>query len=169
MKMIVGLGNPDKKYSKTRHNTGFIILDEIVADKGLSWEKSPKLKSDICKTGDFLFVKPATFMNKSGEAVSLVKEYFGVELGDICVVHDDVDLLCGQKKEQVGAGHAGHKGVMSIMDSLGSKDFKRIRIGVGRPFAGSGVPVDDFVLNDFSSEELGEIKKMSLALFGNFV
>jgi len=125
MKMIVGLGNPDKKYSKTRHNTGFIILDEIVADKGLSWEKSPKLKSDICKTGDFLFVKPATFMNKSGEAVSLVKEYFGVELGDICVVHDDVDLL--------------------------------------------GVPVDDFVLNDFSSEELGEIKKMSLALFGNFV
>ena len=169
MKMIVGLGNPDKKYSKTRHNTGFIILDEFIADKGLSWETSPKLKSEICKTGDLLFVKPTTFMNKSGEAVSLVKEYYGVELSDICVVHDDVDLLFGQKKEQVGAGHAGHKGVMSIMDSLGTKDFKRIRIGIGRPSADSGLPVDDFVLNDFSSEELEEIKKIGSAFFGNLV
>lgn len=165
MKMMVGLGNPDKRYSKTRHNTGFIILDEVVVDKGLSWETSPKLKSDICKTGDFLFVKPTTFMNKSGEAVSLVKEYFGIGLGDMCVVHDDVDLLFGQIKEQVGAGHAGHKGVMSIMDSLGSKDFKRIRIGIGRPSAGSGIPVDDFVLNDFSSEELEEIKKIGKVFF----
>src|SRR3989304_891380 len=166
MKMIVGLGNPDKKYSKTRHNTGFIILDEIVAAKGLTWETSPKLKSDICKTGETLFVKPATFMNKSGEAVSLVKEYYGVELSDICVVHDEVDLLFGQKKEQTGAGHAGHKGVMSIMDSLGTKDFKRIRIGIGRPSVDSGLPVDDFVLNDFSSEELEEIKKIGIALSG---
>ncbi|KKT09892.1 MAG: Peptidyl-tRNA hydrolase [candidate division WWE3 bacterium GW2011_GWB2_43_22] len=146
MKMIVGLGNPDKRYSKTRHNTGFIVLDEIVAAKGLSWEGSPKLKSDICKLGEIIFVKPTTFMNKSGEAVSLVKEYF---------------------KEQVGAGHAGHKGVMSIMDSLGTKDFRRIRIGIGRPPTDSNLPVDDFVLNDFSSEELDGIKKIGIPLSEN--
>ena len=167
MKMIVGLGNPDKKYSKTRHNTGFIILDEILAAKGLSWEGSTKLKSDICKLGEIIFVKPTTFMNKSGEAVSLVKEYFGIDLADICVIHDDVDLQFGQRKEQVGAGHAGHKGVMSIMDSLGTKDFRRIRIGIGRPPTDSNLPVDDFVLNDFSSEELDGIKKMGVPLSEN--
>ncbi|AHB40441.1 TPA: aminoacyl-tRNA hydrolase [candidate division WWE3 bacterium] len=167
MKMLVGLGNPDKKYSKTRHNTGFIILDEIVSAHGLSWDASPKLKSEICKTGEYILVKPRTFMNNSGEAVSLVKEYFGIDTPDICVIHDDVDLPFGQRKEQVGAGHAGHKGVMSIMDSLGTKDFKRIRVGIGRPRIGSNLPVDDFVLNDFSSEELDGIKKIGVPLSEN--
>lgn len=164
MKMVVGLGNPGEKYAKCRHNAGFIILDGIVASKGLSWEKSPKLKSEMCKSGETLFLKPRTFMNNSGEAVAAAKEYFGVDAADILVIHDDVDLAFGQVKRQFGVGHAGHKGVISIIEQLGTKDFGRVRIGIGRPEPESEIPVDDFVLRDFEPEELEEIEKLGVSL-----
>ncbi|GIW69747.1 MAG: peptidyl-tRNA hydrolase [Patescibacteria group bacterium] len=164
MKIVVGLGNPGEKYAKCRHNTGFIVVDEIVNAKGLSWEKSRKLKSEICKNGDVLFLKPQVFMNNSGEAVAAAKEFFGVNAEDILVIHDDVDLAFGQMKRQFGAGHAGHKGVMDIMEKLGTKDFERVRIGIGRPPAESEIAVENFVLKDFSSEELEKIKKVGTLL-----
>lgn len=167
MKMIVGLGNPGEKYLNTRHNAGFIILDEFVLSKGLSWKSAPKLKSSVCLTDNFILVKPQTYMNESGRAASLVKEYYKVALDGVCVVHDDVDISFGQTKLQKGAGHAGHKGVMSIIEALGTKDFMRFRVGIGKPDESCGIPVDDYVLKDFSAEELTFIKKLGVPLLEN--
>lgn len=167
MKMIVGLGNPGEKYLNTRHNTGFVILDEFALSKGLSWKSAPKLKSSVCLTDNFILVKPQTYMNESGRAVSLVKEYYKIDLEDICIVHDDVDISIGQTKLQKGAGHAGHKGVISTMEALGTKDFMRFRVGIGRPDSDCGIPVDDYVLRDFSLEELDIIKKLGAPLLEN--
>lgn len=138
MKLIVGLGNPGKRYEKTRHNVGFMVLDEIqrsLEHLGMTkWELSKKFNAAI--TGctydgeKILLVKPQTFMNNSGHAVGLIARYYKLTPKDIIVVHDDKDLEIGEIKIQEDRGHAGHNGVRSIIQMVGSKAFARVRVGI---------------------------------------
>ncbi|MBI2042670.1 MAG: aminoacyl-tRNA hydrolase [Candidatus Nealsonbacteria bacterium] len=136
MKLIIGLGNPGKKYEKTRHNFGFLAIDELQ-------KQTPK---------DAILLKPDTFMNKSGKAVKEKAAYYKIKPQDIWVIHDDIDLPLGEYKISRGQGSAGHKGVQSIIDELGTKDFNRIRLGIC-PASGKPSNVEDFVLQKFTAEE----------------
>jgi PTH1 family peptidyl-tRNA hydrolase len=160
MKIIVGLGNPGEKYSQNRHNVGFILLDTLAKKLGLEWDFSSKLKADICKRDDLIFLKSREYMNTSGQPVSSAVSYYKISASDLLVIHDDIDLPFGEVKMQFASGSAGHKGVESIISNLGSKEFWRIRVGVGRPT--NAQPVEDFVLSNFSDEELQKIKEIDL-------
>lgn len=169
MKLVVGLGNPDEKYRFTRHNAGFLVVDKLALDLGCpKFGLDPKLRSEIigCRAKGIgeadepvLLVKPQTYMNSSGEAVSLVLNYYKdrVTLEDLWVIHDDVDLSMGRLKIQRGGATAGHHGLESIVGAVGAS-FVRFRFGVGRP--GKGVfDVEDFVLQGFLPEEKGRFEK----------
>ncbi len=138
MKLIIGLGNPGKSYIKTRHNVGFRVLDLFHAQhltQGMSpWQLSKKFNAEIAeeaRNGEkIILVKPMTFMNRSGEAVGLLMQYYKLTLDDIIVIHDDKDLELGTMKVQRNRGDAGHNGIKSIVEHLGSQDFSRIRCGV---------------------------------------
>jgi PTH1 family peptidyl-tRNA hydrolase len=133
MKLIAGLGNPGKKYSKNRHNLGFLILEAFAFSYGLSWKFSPDWLCYFVKTTDYVLVKPNTFMNKSGEAVRIVSNYFDIKSDDILVVHDDLDIPFGKTRLVFNGLSAGHKGVESAIESLGTVGFGRVRVGIGRP------------------------------------
>jgi len=138
MKLIVGLGNPGSKYENTRHNVGFMVIDYLT--------KNEQIDSTKAK----LF-KPQTFMNNSGPEVKKTADYYKVKPENILVIHDDIDLPLGEIKVQQGHGSAGHKGVQSIIDALGTNDFVRIRIGI-RPEQLT-MDTEKFVLEKFTSEE----------------
>ncbi len=142
MKLIIGLGNPGEKYEKTRHNAGFIAIEELKKDK----------------PSRVVLVKPQTFMNNSGKAVKELVDYYGVKPQDLWIIHDDIDLSIGEYKISEGQGSAGHKGVQSVIDILGTKGFNRVRIGIC-PSAGKPKNVEDFVLKKFSKEEIGKLKE----------
>lgn len=160
MKLIVGLGNPGAKYEKARHNVGFLVVDALARSSKFqvplrprSGQASSKFKSELLIfNNDVIFVKPQTFMNLSGEAVVLVKNYYKIGVGDIWVVHDDVDLEVGRIKIQIGGGSAGHNGLNSIIEKLGTEDFVRFRVGIGRP-ENPNVPIEDFVLQNITGGE----------------
>lgn len=162
MKLIVGLGNPGKKYAKTRHNVGFILLDKYVEENDLVWKFEKKFNAEVAKDGETMHVKPQTFVNKSGESVAKLVEYFNLDLKNLVIVHDDVDLELGTVKKQFGRGSAGHKGVQNIMDMLGSGDFWRLRVGVGRP-DDPREDTDDWVLMNFDVKELDSILDTEIA------
>ena len=139
MKLIVGLGNPGKRYERTRHNVGFMILDEL--HKILKneceindWELSKKFNAETAgysNNGDkIILLKPMTFMNESGQSVGLVAKYYKMISHDIIVVHDDKDLPLGEIKIQSDRGAAGHNGIKSIIQTMGTKSFVRVRVGV---------------------------------------
>ena len=161
MKIVVGLGNPGDKYKTCRHNTGFILLDKIVELKGLSWEKSERFESEIIVDGNTIFVKPQNYMNNSGDAVSKIVNFYKLNFEDVTVVHDDVDLTLGIVKKQIDRNSAGHKGVESIIEKLGSKNFWRVRVGVGKP-ENKEIPVDEWVLQNFTDEELSRIRDLNI-------
>jgi PTH1 family peptidyl-tRNA hydrolase len=163
MKLIIGLGNPGKEYEKTRHNIGFRVLDEMTED--FKFEK--KFNAEIKKEPTFakasagkqiIFAKPQTFMNNSGIAVSAIAKFHKIKPENIIVIHDDMDLAFGKIKISFGSRSAGHNGVQSIIDSLGTNEFYRIRIGIGpRP---EKIPADKYVLQKFSASEEKEMKKI---------
>ena len=155
MKLIVGLGNPGKKYEKNRHNVGFLAIDYLI-DKFQASKISSKFKGDLFKSGEYLFLKPTTFMNLSGESVKLVKDFYKLNNDDIIVIHDDIDLKLGALKFKKGGSSGGHNGLKSIDAHIGN-DYWRIRIGVGRPERKEEVV--NYVLSDFSEDELNCIKK----------
>lgn len=157
MKLLVGLGNPGEKYSKNRHNVGFILIDGLASKCGLSWEDSTRFEAKIAKTEDFILAKPQTFMNKSGDAFSKILNFYKIDPKDLRVIHDDVDLPLFEQRDQFGAGSAGHRGVESIVEKVGSKDFWRLRVGIGRP-QDKDIPIEDWVLQDLSPEEIEKIK-----------
>lgn len=174
MKLIIGLGNPGDKYNKTRHNLGFSVLDEY-AKKHLgpeiTWEQENKFKSEIIKLiqddgEQLILVKPQTFMNQSGIAVSLVKEYFKVPLEDVIIVYDELDLPLGKIKVRLGGSGAGHHGIESIIEVLGDDKFVRVRCGIGDLKTQSAehhsqhVSVEKFVLEPFRSDEKSKVKHM---------
>src|SRR4030042_3803645 len=143
MKLIVGLGNPGKKYNKPRHNVGFRVIDEI--------KKSLKDRDDI------VLSKPDTFMNNSGRAVKKILKYSKLNTRDLIVVHDDIDLPFGTIRKNKDSSSAGHKGVQSIIDDLKSKDFTRIRIGIRPEYE---VDTIGFVLKNFNKDEEKQLKEI---------
>lgn len=157
MKMIVGLGNPGEKYQKNRHNVGFILLDEFANRHGLDWEIDKKHKCERILFEDTIYIKPQNFMNNSGGVVSAVANFYKISYEDITVINDDVDLEFGRVKHQKSASSAGHRGVEDIIQKLGTNDFWRFRIGIGRS-PDVNIPTDVWVLMNFSDEELEKIK-----------
>jgi PTH1 family peptidyl-tRNA hydrolase len=155
LKLIIGLGNPGFKYVSSRHNIGFLTVDNIAHNHNISMT----LKGfDACfgkgKIGDIpvLLVKPQTFMNISGISVKKSADYFKIDLADLIVVHDDIDLPFGTIRIKDGGGHAGHKGLISIIEYLGNSEFIRVRIGIGKPPDKS--MVEKFVLETFTDDEM---------------
>ncbi|WP_240377886.1 aminoacyl-tRNA hydrolase [Bacillus piscicola] len=141
MKVIAGLGNPGTKYERTRHNVGFDALDILAEELGLSWKKSQKsLLIETVENGEKIFlVKPQTFMNLSGHAIQPLLAYYTIKPENLLVIYDDLDLAPGSLRLRLKGGHGGHNGIRSIIDQLGTKEFKRIRIGIGRPDVGDSV------------------------------
>lgn len=160
MKLIVGLGNSGEEYSKNRHNTGFIIVDEFASKNSMLWENSSKFDAEMCVSKDFILAKPQTFMNNSGDAVSKILSFYKIGIENLLVIHDDVDLQFGEVKKQLGASSAGHKGVESIIEKIGTQEFWRVRVGVGRP-EDKNIPTEEWVLRDFTDEEVAKIKNIS--------
>ena len=155
MKLIVGLWNPGQKYDKTRHNIGFAMLDARAAQEGFSRKYESKYKADIAlweRWGEkILLCKPQTYMNLSGEAVAPLVRFYKIEVKDILMVHDEIDFVTGRLALKLGWSAAGHNGLKSIIQKLGSADFYRLRIGVDRPAVSSQVA--DWVLSGFKPEE----------------
>ena len=157
-KIIVGLGNPDEKHITTRHNSGFLILDNIAKTMDLHFVYKKRLLSEIADNKKFLLVKPQTFMNNSGLAIAKILSFYKVDKEDLIVIHDDADLSFGEYKIQYQSGSAGHHGVESIIQNLGSRDFWRVRVGIGRRTAGV-LDIKNWVLTNFLPEDVEEIKK----------
>ena len=156
MKLIVGLGNPGPKYEITRHNAGFLILDLLAEEAGISWEGGVSrffgdtAKGTVLGEASFL-LKPMTYMNLSGRAVAQVMRFYKMKAVDLIVLHDDIDVPAGKVKARVGGGHGGHNGIRSIIDETGQSEFHRIKLGVGRPPAGDAA---DWVLGAMTNQEL---------------
>ena len=162
MKCIVGLGNPGREYEMTRHNIGFLVLDELATRNGLSFRKSWWRPIDIAKgsIGDekVWLVKPQTFMNRSGVAVGPVLRKMKGAAEDLMVVFDDVALAWGQLRIRAKGSAGGHNGVQSVLDTLGDGAFSRIRVGIGsKP---DKVSLSDYVLGPFSAEEQQEMSNV---------
>jgi len=155
LKLIIGLGNPGLKYQITRHNSGFLAVDEIAVGHNIPIQlKGFDSRYGKGRIGDIpiLLVKPTTFMNISGIAVKKIVDYFKIDIQDIIVIHDDIDLPFRTIRLKAGGGHAGHKGLISIIDSLVNPEFSRVRIGIGRPF--DKLTVESYVLEEFVEDEL---------------
>lgn len=152
--LIVGLGNPGPEYSATRHNLGFLMLDELVTSLDTVPVKTKALAKAWTADRDgvaLYLLKPETFMNLSGNAVAPFMRTKKLAAKDLVVTHDDLDLPFGEIRVSRGASSGGHNGVQSVIDSLGTKDFTRVRIGIGRPPEGSAI--DDYVLERWSRDE----------------
>ncbi len=158
MKLIVGLGNPGPKYQLTRHNIGFLFIDALVEVAGASRSYKSEFKAETqkFKWGDeqLIVCKPQTFMNLSGESVQPIMKFYNMSLDDLLVVHDEVDVPFGQMRFQRKRGHGGHNGIRNTHQMLGSDDYTRLRLGVGRSPV---MPTDQWVLSNFSKEEMAEM------------
>ena len=147
--LIVGLGNPGQQYESTRHNAGFWFLDRIVEHHGVPFRADAKMYGEIAKVtingNPVWLLKPSTFMNRSGQAVSALASYYKIPLESILVTHDELDLPPGQLRLKYGGGHAGHNGLRDIIAHMG-KEFARLRVGIGRPEHPG--PVTDYVLGN---------------------
>lgn len=161
MFLIVGLGNPGKEYQKTRHNAGFMMLDAIAKEYDFPVFKLSKKYASLVSEGilgraKVVLAKPQTFMNNSGVAIKSLTKNYKLQTKNLVVVHDDIDISLGKVKISKGSGSAGHKGVDSIIQSLGTKDFTRIRIGI-QPSTGKPENVEDFVLQKFSANGFSQL------------
>lgn len=160
IKLIVGLGNPGRQYEKTRHNAGFLFLDVLASELGCVWLNEPRFQGmfseALIAAEKVMLLKPGVFMNLSGQSVGKVARYYKLAAEEILVVHDELDLSAGIVRLKAGGGHGGHNGLKDIMAHLGSKDFYRLRIGIGRPVVGCAVV--DYVLSVPSKNEWGLIK-----------
>lgn len=156
MKLIVGLGNPGKKYAKTRHNIGFMFVDKVVDELKGKFTLDKEKKCEIYTHNDLndkiIFIKPQTYMNLSGEAILKVVKYYQIPLEDILVIHDDLDLPTGKIRIRTNGSGGGHNGIKSIILHLKSPEFCRIRIGIDK-----NDNVIDYVLGDFSKEDKKKI------------
>jgi peptidyl-tRNA hydrolase, PTH1 family len=152
--LVAGLGNPGREYADTRHNVGFMVADELARRHGGSWRA--KFSGDLAEMRlddlRLAVLKPQTYMNESGRSVGAAVRFFKVEPEALLVVHDEVDLEPGRLQARLGGGLAGHNGLRSVAQHLGTPEFARLRIGVGRPERGDPRPVADFVLSPFSPE-----------------
>jgi PTH1 family peptidyl-tRNA hydrolase len=183
MKLIIGLGNPGDRYQNTRHNFGFMAIDYFQKENNFSaWENAEKFNAEVSQgeinglplsenfgeaSQKIILAKPQTFMNLSGQAVRTLADFYKIPAADILVVHDDIDLPLGVLRLAQDSGSAGHKGVRSIIKSLGTQNFARLRLGIKSSAAKSfwnlfkkSLPAEKFVLQNFSSAEKLMIKEM---------
>lgn len=152
--LIIGLGNPGSEYRNTRHNVGFMVVDAICSEYGFSWQNNSKMMCELA-TGfidsqKIIIIKPTTFMNISGQAASLVKNYYRIETSQILALHDDLDLPCAEIRYKVGGGSGGHNGIKSLDSTIGNM-YGRIRIGIDKP--PDKDMVSDYVLSNFINAE----------------
>jgi PTH1 family peptidyl-tRNA hydrolase len=152
--LIAGLGNPGREYAATRHNAGWMVVDELARRHGGSWRSkfSGQLAEVRLDGSRLALVKPETYMNESGKSIAAAARFFKVPVEAVLVVHDDVDLDEGRLQARLGGGLAGHNGLRSIAQALGSQEFLRLRIGVGRPGRGDRRSIADYVLAPFAPE-----------------
>lgn len=169
VRLVVGLGNPGERYCRTRHNAGFHVVDELARRSGASYWKNQQgaLVSPVVIEGhEVLLVKPQSFMNSSGGPLSKIARAEGVAAEEILVIHDELDIPAGDVRIKLGGGHGGHNGLRSIIDKLMSRDFVRVRVGIGRP-PGRMDPVD-FVLRElkgpFAEEHDAAVQKAADAV-----
>jgi PTH1 family peptidyl-tRNA hydrolase len=159
MKLVVGLGNPGRKYEATRHNAGFWLVDRIAAGAGARLAAEKRFHGEVARvvvaTGDLWLLKPGTFMNRSGEAVAALAGFYKIGPEDILVVHDELDLAPGTARLKLGGGTGGHNGLKDIVARLGTQQFWRLRIGIGHPreTALTEQEVVDYVLHPPRAEE----------------
>ena len=161
IRMIAGLGNPGEEYAQTRHNAGFKAIDELARQANVTYWKnqagaevaSIKVNDAEAKGGkrEVILVKPQSYMNTSGGPISKLCAQYKVSVEELLVIHDELDIPAGDVRIKVGGGHAGHNGLRSIIDKMGSRDFSRVRVGIGNP--PGRMPVADFVLKQLRSRE----------------
>jgi PTH1 family peptidyl-tRNA hydrolase len=152
--LVVGLGNPGREYASTRHNVGFMVADEIASRHGGSWRSkfSGEVADIRLDSARLALLKPQTYMNESGRSVAAAAKFYKVAPEDLLAVHDEVDLELGRLQARLGGGLAGHNGLRSLAAALGTPEFIRLRVGVGRPERGDPRPVADWVLSPFAPE-----------------
>lgn len=157
MKLIVGLGNPGEKYQKTRHNVGFMVLDDIARRQNIKYriQKNYKAETAIIGSGKnkIILVKPKTYMNASGLAIKTIADFYKIDVDNIVVISDDLNMELGKIKMRMSGEDGGHKGLRSIIENIG-EGFWRIRIGIGK---NEDIPAEDYVLQNFGREELKTI------------
>ena len=155
MKWIVGLGNPGKKYERTRHNIGFMVLEQLAEQQGWRWTSNAKCRAETAEGfvegKKLVLIKPMTYMNLSGEAVRRFVEYYKADVEEMIVVYDDLDTPFGKIRLRYKGSAGGHNGIKSIIEQIGTQTFNRIRVGISRPEP--DLSVVDYVLSDFSKEE----------------
>ncbi len=159
MKLFVGLGNPGKKYAFTRHNVGFMVIDTFANRNQLSFKYESKFDAEIAmftqNQEKILLCKPSTFMNLSGDAISKIMHYYDIDIEDVFVFVDDINLEVGRLRLREKGGHGGHNGLRDIIQKTQTRDFKRIRIGIGE---NTQKRLDHYVLGEFSKNEIITIK-----------
>ncbi|MBF0818093.1 aminoacyl-tRNA hydrolase [Streptococcus acidominimus] len=169
-KLIVGLGNPGDRYEETKHNVGFMFIDRIAKKENLSFSHDKIFQADIATTfinsEKIYLVKPTTFMNESGKAVHALLTYYGLAKEDLVVIYDDLDMAVGKVRFRQKGSAGGHNGIKSIIKHLGSQEFNRIKIGIGRPK--NGMTVVQHVLSHFDKEDRIEIE-LTLEKLDDFV
>jgi PTH1 family peptidyl-tRNA hydrolase len=154
LKLFVGLGNPGKEYEQTRHNVGFMVIDELAKRWNISFQATKfrgMMASTIISGEKVALCKPLTYMNLSGECVRPLMDYYHIDINDLIVIYDDLDLPVGKIRLRMKGSAGGHNGIKSLIHHLGTQEFKRIRIGIGRP--ANGQKVTDYVLGRFAEEE----------------
>ncbi len=155
IQIIAGLGNPGNEYEKTRHNAGFWFIDQIINHYNLTLKTESRFSADIAKlntsSGNIWLIKPMNFMNRSGQSIAQLARFYKIPAEQILVVHDELDLSPGTVKLKKGGGHGGHNGLRDTISQLGSKDFYRLRLGIGHP--GSKEQVVGFVLGKTPKSE----------------
>ena len=165
MKLIVGLGNPGREYKNTRHNVGFMVLDSYLGK--VDWKN--KMEASFFQTEingeQVIFLKPLTYMNLSGLAVSKVVNFYKINIEDILIIHDDLDQELGNFKLKKNSSSGGHNGIKSIIAELNNEDFARLKIGISHNRL---IPTDKYVLGKFSKEELAEITK-NMEIYHNII
>jgi PTH1 family peptidyl-tRNA hydrolase len=153
--LIAGLGNPGPRHERDRHNVGWMVVDELARRRDASFKSKFNGKIGETRLGErrLALLKPETYMNESGRSISAAARYFKVPSEDVLVIHDDVDLDLGRLQARTGGGLGGHNGLRSIAQALGTPEFQRLRIGVGRPGRGDPRDVADYVLAPFEAHE----------------
>lgn len=159
--LLVGLGNPGSKYAHTRHNIGFMIVDELAKDYNISWKDEKKYFYQKFKqeTLTLHFLKPMEYMNLSGNAVAEILNLYKISVNNVLVVHDEIDFPFGKIKLKVNGGHAGHNGLKDIIQKISSNAFHRLRFGIGRPIDPS-VEIAEYVLSQFNEQEQQKLPEL---------
>ncbi len=150
MKLVVGLGNPGRKYKSTKHNVGFMCLDYFAKENKLKFKKDNKFSGETLRMGNLVLLKPHTFMNESGQSVRKIMNFYNISENDILIIHDDLDLPLGKTRLREKGSSAGHNGIKSIMSNIQTEEFKRVRIGIDKnPL----YETKNYVLSSFSKNE----------------